>query len=146
MSTNSFSVIGAIEGALQKYFIDPDLDLDSIRPHQPTANRMQLRYASKDYDITVTKLIPGCGETMDFGQAVRCLKAGMKVAREGWNGKGMYIFLADEGGDFHTKAEIGPERKTCVHPFIVMYTAQGDFQPGWLASQADILAEDWIVA
>ncbi len=84
-------------------------------------------------------------ETMDFGEAIRSLKQGRKVARKGWNGKGMYIFLADEGGDFHTKAEIGPERKAGVHPFIVMYTAQGDFQPGWLASQADMLAEDWAV-
>ncbi len=80
---------------------------------------------------------------MTFGQAIEAMKQGKKVARRGWNGKGMYVFLADEGGDFHTKAEIGPERRACVHPFIVMYTAQGDFQPGWLASQNDMLSDDW---
>ena len=82
---------------------------------------------------------------MTFGQAIEALKQGKKVARRGWNGKGMYVFLADEGGDFHTKADIGPERKACVHPFIVMHTAQDDFQPGWLASQSDMLCEDWTI-
>ena len=75
---------------------------------------------------------------MNFGQAIELLKNGGRAARAGWNGKGMYIYL---------------ERLQRVHdgvvtefePCIVMFTAQGLHQPGWLASQADMLAEDWEV-
>lgn len=65
---------------------------------------------------------------MTFGQAIKALKAGKWVRREGWNGKGMHIYLDTfEGYD----------------PCIVLFTAQKRHQPGWLASQADMLAEDW---
>lgn len=81
---------------------------------------------------------------MTFGMAIEALKMGKKVARRGWNGKGMYLCLASDI-EFHTDAEIGPERDATVSPCIVMKTARGDFQPGWLASQADMLAEDWTI-
>lgn len=67
---------------------------------------------------------------MTFSEALDRLKKYDAVAREGWNGKGMYIYL---------------ERLEGYEPFIVMYTAQGKHQPGWLASQADMLADDWEV-
>lgn len=79
---------------------------------------------------------------LNFGQALEALKAGKRVARDGWNGKGMHLYLEDmlsvkvRGGAF--KGEV---RK--YEPVICMYTAQGKHQPGWLASQADMLAEDW---
>lgn len=63
-----------------------------------------------------------------FGLAVEYLKSGLKVSRSGWNGKGMYLYLEDV---------------PAYDPYIVMHTAGGTKQPGWLASQADILAEDW---
>ena len=69
---------------------------------------------------------------MNIGEAVRVLKDGGRVAREGWNGKGMNLFLADGN-------ELGPAGR----PFVVMYDAQGMFVP-WLCSQTDMLAEDWI--
>lgn len=82
---------------------------------------------------------------MTFGQAIEALKQGKKVARRGWNGKGMFLCLASDI-EFHTKAEIGPARGSCtVSPCIVMKTARDDFQPGWLASQADMLEEDWTI-
>ena len=80
----------------------------------------------------------------DFGWAIKQLKAGHKVARAGWNGKGMHLYLEDglsrvvNGGAF-----AGTVRK--YGPCIVMFTAQGSHLPGWLASQADMLAEDWTV-
>jgi hypothetical protein len=82
---------------------------------------------------------------MTFGQAIVALKTGKKVARMGWNGKGMFIFLregrrimcvpADSpmGGDFDSL------------PHLCMRTADGKCCVGWLASQTDILAEDWMV-
>ena len=87
---------------------------------------------------------------MNFGQAIHYLKEGHKVAREGWNGKNMYIVLMD--GYSMTLANAMTREKhglpegshVTVEPYIVMKTAQlGSLQPGWLASQADILAEDW---
>lgn len=73
---------------------------------------------------------------MNFGEAIRLLKAGGKVARKGWNGKGMYLYLY---------TFVIPARDVILEPCIVMLTAQGRHQPGWLASQADMLAEDWEV-
>lgn len=70
---------------------------------------------------------------MTFGEAIERLKAGHKVMRRGWNGKGMHLWL--HPGLIHQE---GGQR-----PFIVMYTAQGGHQGGWLASQADMLEEDW---
>jgi hypothetical protein len=68
---------------------------------------------------------------MNFGQAIEALKAGQVVTRAGWNGKNMHIDL--QIPDEHSKMSL---------PYIFMYTAQGDLVP-WLASQTDMLAEDW---
>lgn len=84
---------------------------------------------------------------MDFGSALMNMKEGHKVARKGWNEKGMFLFLADNI-DFDTLADL-----TCVQnlkgdltcPSIVMKTADNKFVVGWLASQTDMLAEDWVV-
>ena len=95
---------------------------------------------------------------MNFGQALEAIKQGKKVARKGWNGKGMYIALMEPHIDYKTgiaecfkdiakKTDIenpyGSNLIVDVDPYIVMRTAQKTIQPGWLASQADMLAEDW---
>ena len=95
---------------------------------------------------------------LHFGQALNCLKNGEKVAREGWNGKGMWIVLMPElnlpphnsqepGAKVNdrTAKHIGADTPLRSQPYISMWTAQGNWQPGWLASQADLLAEDWMV-
>ena len=81
---------------------------------------------------------------MTFGDALVALKQGQRVARKGWNGKEMYVFLAYEA-DFVTDADISAfdQLEVEVGDMLVMKTAQNTFQPGWLASQADMLAEDW---
>ena len=76
---------------------------------------------------------------MNFGDAIAALKAGKKVAREGWNGKGMWLVLINPGNAMHTSAA----GKFPMLPCIGMKTAQGDMLPGWLASQTDLLADDW---
>lgn len=88
------------------------------------------------------------GETFDFSRALDLLKAGDKVARKGWNGKDMFIFLVP-GSKFLVNRPpllgIYPEgTEITYHAHIDMKTAQGYAVP-WLASQADLLAEDWIV-
>ena len=67
----------------------------------------------------------------DFGTALGCLKRGGRVWRKGWNGKGMRIEL-----------QTPTELSKMTLPYVFMFTAQGDLVP-WLASQTDLLAEDW---
>lgn len=84
---------------------------------------------------------------MNFGEALEMLKSGKKVARRGWNGKGMFIFLADNI-DFTTKADLSCISRLegdLTHPSIVMKTSDNRFVVGWLASQTDMLSEDWEV-
>jgi len=72
-------------------------------------------------------------DTYDFGEALKRLKKGISVQRTGWNGKGMYIYI-----------EIfGVVNGAIMEPCFVMFTANQTHQPGWLASQADMLSEDW---
>lgn len=85
---------------------------------------------------------------MNFGQAIEALKAGRKVAREGWNGKGMFLFLVP-GSRFTVNRPpllgIYPEgTEIDYHAHVDMKTAQGYVVP-WLCSQADMLAEDWTI-
>ena len=84
--------------------------------------------------------------TFSFGEAIKYLKRGMKVARKGWNGKKQYIQLAT-GISYKTTDE---EIVNCEHDAIgnkaIAFVGTSGVQMGWLASQADMLAEDWIFA
>ena len=76
---------------------------------------------------------------MDFGNALRALKQGKAVARGGWNGKRMFLTLIENYQiGFHPGILGRP-----LLPWIGMLTADGSFVP-WLASQSDMLAEDWV--
>lgn len=85
-------------------------------------------------------------DAMNFGLALEAAKMGEKVARKGWNGKNAYVFLAHEP-DFVTDADISAydHKEVEVCDVLVMKTAQDSFQLGWLASQADMLADDWYI-
>ena len=92
-------------------------------------------------------------ENLTFGDALAALKSGKKIARKGWNGKGMYLWLksatiikSDWCKDPHLKGlcdanggEIEALGTVC------MKTADGKILTGWLASQSDMLLEDWCV-
>ena len=86
---------------------------------------------------------------MDFGEALTALLAGKRVARSGWNGKGM--FVVHQAGypdgiaiNANTAAATGiPQGTVCAfRPYLMMRTVDGEFVP-WVASQTDLLAEDW---
>lgn len=85
---------------------------------------------------------------LNFGDALAALKSGARVAREGWNGKGMFVFLVP-GSTFKVNRPpllgIYPEgTEIRYHAHIDMKTADGQVVP-WLASQTDVLAEDWVL-
>ena len=82
---------------------------------------------------------------VNFGEALAALKQGNKVARSGWNGKGMWLILivgeavAQVIADRYCDGNAIP-----VLDAIYMKTATGELVP-WLASQTDVLMEDWII-
>ena len=90
--------------------------------------------------ITVT---PGCVTPSEVAQGV---KRGLKVCRQGWNGKSQYIELASNISYKSAKGDI----VNCVHECIgnkaIAFVGTSGVQMGWLASQADMLAEDWMFA
>ncbi len=85
---------------------------------------------------------------MNFGDALALAKSGYKIARTGWNGKNMWVcympplIIPAATVNGRTRKFL-PEGDLNVGGYFVMYTAQGVWQPGWLASQNDMLAEDW---
>lgn len=86
---------------------------------------------------------------MDFGKAIEALKNGKKVARAGWNGKGMFLYYVP-ANKYKSCTAIGysiadSDGNVEYDAYIAMKTAQGNVVP-WLASQTDALAEDWHIA
>lgn len=82
---------------------------------------------------------------MTFGLAIEAMKKGKKVARRGWNGKKQYIELATSISYKNATNEI----INCEHEAIgnkaIAFVGTSGVQMGWLASQADMLAEDWMI-
>jgi hypothetical protein len=86
---------------------------------------------------------------MDFSDALRAARTGAKIQRSGWNGKGMFVVLQKGYPDgipinANTAEATGIAQGTVCRflPYLMFFTAQGDFVP-WLASQTDLLADDW---
>ena len=85
---------------------------------------------------------------MPFGLAIEAAKKGKKIARAGWNGKGMFLYHVPAAA-YPPSTEVA---KAAFHgenvpygAYIAMKTAQGNVVP-WLASQTDMLADDWYIA
>jgi len=95
---------------------------------------------------------------MTFGEAIEVIKSGQKVARSKWNGKNMFIvympslylppfnttYTAKKVND-RTAKWIGEDKPLNCQPYIAMYNAQQEWIPGWLASQSDMLGNDWYI-
>ena len=95
---------------------------------------------------------------MPFGLALEAMKKGHRVARAGWNGKGMWLAYmsgmslppystqgTDRKVNDRTARWIGEDTPLETLPYIAMWTADKKWLPGWLASQTDMLADDWHV-
>lgn len=97
---------------------------------------------------------------INFGDAIEAVKKGKSAARYGWNGKQMFIYLKKGSADYnnptnthiefiegihHSLFESGDKGSTTKLPTICFKTAKGSILEGWLASQSDILAEDWYI-
>lgn len=100
-------------------------------------------------------------KTMNFGGAIAAIKEGKRVSRMGWNGKGMYLFafpgmkvsmtmgceIPDDLNFKHhlLKLQFDGSDDVEILPSIVMKTADNKVLVGWLASQTDMLSEDWVI-
>ena len=84
-------------------------------------------------------------DNMTFGIAIEMIKRGFKVARKGWNGKKQYIQLATAISYKSMDVDV----VNCEHESIgnkaIAFVGTSGVQMGWLASQADMLAEDWVI-
>ena len=82
---------------------------------------------------------------MDFGKAIQLLKEGKRVQRQGWNGKNQYIELATNISYKNTNSETINTEHQAIGNKAIAFVGTSGVQLGWLASQADMLAEDWKV-
>lgn len=82
---------------------------------------------------------------MKFGTAIEFVKAGARASRIGWNGKEQYIELARNISYKNTKGEIVNVNHENIGSSAIAFVGTSGIQLGWLASQADILADDWTV-
>ncbi|MCG5241386.1 DUF2829 domain-containing protein [Azospirillum doebereinerae] len=115
-----------------------------------------------DFTVIGNALVPNSAAGLDFGAAIQALKAGKRVARAGWNGKGMWIVymsgmslppFSTQGTDRkvndRTAKWIGEDTPLETLPYIAMWTVNAEgrraWLPGWVASQSDMLADDWTV-
>ncbi|MCI8396179.1 MAG: DUF2829 domain-containing protein [Clostridia bacterium] len=82
----------------------------------------------------------------DFGKAIKLIKNGKRVQRKGWNGKGQYIELATNISYKNAKGELINAEHEAIGNKAIAFVGTSGVQLGWLASQADMLAEDWKIA
>lgn len=80
---------------------------------------------------------------MDFGEAIKLVKQGKKVQREGWNGKNQYIELATNISYKNADGNIINVEHDAIGNCAIAFVGTSGVQLGWLASQADMLANDW---
>ena len=108
--------------------------------------------AKSEYQYVGKKITPTFEEKHDFGWAIKQLKEGKKVARNGWNGKGMFLWLKP-GTTIKAEWCKDPALKTIIENnggemeglgTVCMKTADNKILTGWLASQTDMLSEDWV--
>lgn len=96
-------------------------------------------------DETNTPILGGVA-TFGFSDAIKYMKRGLKVKRQGWNGKNQYIELASNISYMNASGEV----VNCEHDAIgnkaIAFVGTSGVQMGWLASQSDMLAEDWVFA
>lgn len=93
---------------------------------------------------------------LNFGLALEALKQGRRIARAGWNGKGMFLFLLPANDSIPVKVITDPALRAVIetetgrdtfdaYGSIRMWTADKKVLTGWLASQTDMLSDDWCV-
>lgn len=84
--------------------------------------------------------------TFSFGDAIKYVKRGLKLKRKGWNGKKQYIQLSTGISYKDASGDIINCEHDAIGNMAIAFVGTSGVQMGWLASQADMLAEDWVFA
>ena len=124
---------GSDEGYLVEYIDGGEPNTKEYRGYVSWSPKVQFENAYKQ------------SSNLSFGDAITYLKLGYRVARTGWNGKGMYLVHfspVSHGLEMLTVYDNEEGTTLPLSPFILMKTADNCYVP-WLASQTDMLAEDW---
>ena len=103
----------------------------------------ELIIKANKYDEITDRPIGVKTENLDFGKAIQLLKEGKKLQRSGWNGKEQYIELATNISYKNTEEETINAEHDAIGNKAIAFVGTSGVQLGWLASQADMLAEDW---
>jgi len=111
-------------------------------------NTAQEEFLQSEKSVLGGSVLPKT-ERLSFGDAIAALKEGLRVERAGWNGKGMWLTMVHPDDDANVPPRptyavagiVDAATNGCL-PWIGMKTADNKFVP-WLASQTDVLAEDW---
>lgn len=131
-------------GGEEEVIINPAV-ADKMTYIDRTYNDDLVHAGCKDIYITNAIFTIDEGDGCDFGAALDALKDGCRIARAGWNGKGQYIELAENISYQNRNGEI----VNCEHENIgnkaIAFVGTSGVQMGWLASQADMLADDWVI-
>ena len=101
--------------------------------------------AERNSSSKETEKVSEEADTECFACAIKALKEGYRIARKGWNGKGMYLYLVP-ANEYPSVTDVAKEEfgeKVPYGAYIAMKTADGIVVP-WTASQTDILSEDWV--
>lgn len=82
-------------------------------------------------------------DNMNFGLAIEAAKMGKKIQRAGWNGKGQYVELAARISYVNAESSVINAEHAAIGNHALAFVGTSGVQLGWLASQADMLADDW---
>ena len=134
-----------------------DAETDSIYMHCKEGNVLEIRETdrlsytlgnilSDEWIIADEENTPILGgvATFNFGEAIKYLKRGFKVKRQGWNGKNQYIELASNISYVNPDNEVVNAEHNAIGNKAIAFVGTSGVQLGWLASQSDMLAEDWV--
>ena len=84
-------------------------------------------------------------DAMSFGLAIEAAKKGKRIARKGWNGKGQYVELATAISYTSPIGAVVNAEHDAIGNQALAFVGTSGVQMGWLASQADMLADDWMI-
>ena len=134
-----------------------DAETDSIYMHCKEGNVLEIRETdrlsytlgnvlSDEWIMADEENTPILGGVVTFGfdEAIKYLKRGFKLKRQGWNGKNQYIEIASNISYKSTDDEIVNAEHNDIGNMAIAFVGTSGIQLGWLASQADMLANDWM--
>jgi hypothetical protein len=121
--------------ALDRAFYTPTITVDQEKYDKLIIMSSRYREMTKKQDEKT--------DVFDFGKAIQYLKEGKRLQRQGWNGKNQYIELATNISYKNSNDEIINAEHDAIGNKAIAFVGTSGVQIGWLASQADMLAEDW---